>query len=280
MTAPNEAFHQQRSQESNCELLEETPLLGYPKGMVRAIALSCCCFQIVLVLNLTTCTTASYRYFILRHGETDHNAAGIIQGSSDVSRLNKRGQAQARAAGIALAQLDDVTISRVLCSPLARARQTLEILNEAAPLPTPTVVAALREIDLHSWEGRQKKELKALFPAAYAAWKADALSFTVDGHLPVVDLWRRAAASWTEDLRWEAVAARPSADAATASTLIVCHSACGQALLATARGLTDPRQFRVHEFPNCGCVEIEWPHDEPHATRWRWRLPALGEWQR
>jgi hypothetical protein len=60
--------------------------------MVRAIALSCCCFQIVLVLNLTTCTTASYRYFILRHGETDHNAAGIIQGSSDVSRLNKRGQ--------------------------------------------------------------------------------------------------------------------------------------------------------------------------------------------
>ena len=126
--------------------------------------------QIVLLLSLTTCTTASYRYFILRHGETDHNAAGIIQGSSDVSRLNKRGQAQALAAGIHFAQLDDVTISRVLCSPLARARQTLEILNEAAPLPSPTVVAALREIDLHSWEGRQKKELKALFPAAYAAW--------------------------------------------------------------------------------------------------------------
>jgi len=235
----------------------------------------------LVVIQLHVC--ASLRYLVLRHGETNHNAAGIIQGSSDVSRLSDKGCEQARAAGAALGRLDDLHITRVLCSPLARARQTLELVCEAAhlALPEPQIVPSLREIDLHSWEGRPKSELQREFAEQYCNWKRDPLAFTVDGHHPVIDLWARAAGAWADDIRLGPLAGERETAAET--TLLVCHSACGQALLSTARG-GDARDFRLHEFPNCGMVELEWPgeaHGEARgarATRWRWRLPEQGVW--
>jgi broad specificity phosphatase PhoE len=53
-------------------------------------------------LLLASCVHAS-RFVIMRHGETNHNSLGIIQGSSDVSRLTEQGLEQARSAGVALA---------------------------------------------------------------------------------------------------------------------------------------------------------------------------------
>ena len=212
-------------------------------------------------------------YFILRHGETDHNAAGIIQGSSDSSQLTALGISQAQAAGAAMAALD-VSIDRVFVSPLRRARQTLETLTRAAEpalvLPTAQVVPALREVDLHSWEGQQKAKLKAEDPEMYAAWKAAPLDFAVDGQLPVVDLWDRCGAAW-EEIR------KGSNHGGT--TLLVCHNACGQALLSTALGL-DCTHFREHEFQNCGLLELEWELRAKHAARWRWRLPVQSEWHK
>ena len=129
------------------------------------------------------------RYLILRHGQTDHNREGIIQGSSDVSVLTDQGVAQAQAAGTALAQLTDLTIARTFLSPLTRAQQTFELLRDGCALPAPTTLDDLREIDLHSWEGREKAQLQIECPAAYAAWESDPTAMEVDGRRPLVDLW-------------------------------------------------------------------------------------------
>ena len=169
----------------------------------------------------------------------------------------------------ALAKLDD-PIARTLLSPLMRAKQTHELLLESRELPAPTVLDDLREIDLHSWEGRTKAELKSEQPDAYWAWQRDPLAMVVDGHRPIVDLWARARTSV-----WPKV--REAADDAGA-TLLVCHGSLGQALLCTALGL-DETAWRRHEFPNCGMVEIEWPASERLATQWQWRLPEQGRWQ-
>ena len=221
---------------------------------------------------IAPCCVGSLRFYILRHGETNHNAAGIIQGSSDVSVLSLTGEAQARAVGVALSRLDGVDrIERVLCSPLKRARETLALVRESVPLPAEVTVDRLREIDLHSWEGRKKAELKAAHPVAYAAWQSDPLAFEVDGRRPICDLWSRAKDAWDDDI---------GTDGGTGATLLVCHSACGQALLSTACAAdVDPRHFRKVEFPNCGLVELDWPADAPRATRWRWRLPTEGAWR-
>ena len=58
------------------------------------------------------------RVVVLRHGETDHNAARIWQGHLDTP-LSERGLAQARAAGPAVATLHP---SRIVSSDLRRAR--------------------------------------------------------------------------------------------------------------------------------------------------------------
>ena len=205
------------------------------------------------------------RFLIVRHGETNHNAAGIIQGSSDVSRLTEKGHAQAHALGIALAERSDLRhFDRVFCSPLSRARQTLDGLARSSglPLPQATVLPELREIDLGSWEARDKVELRAAEPDNYAAWKSAPLDFAIDGgsRKPVVDLWARARVAW--DLM------RAEDDGGV--TLVVSHNACGQALLATALGL-DETSFREFGFANCGAAELEWLADG--TARWRWRLP-------
>lgn len=94
------------------------------------------------------------RYLVVRHGQTNHNAAGILQGSSDVSRLTEKGEEQARQLGLALKVTPDLTrIDRVFVSSLSRAQQTLDSLAASSelPMPDPVVLSDLREIDLGSW---------------------------------------------------------------------------------------------------------------------------------
>lgn len=69
------------------------------------------------------------RFLIVRHGETDSNVAGIIQGQLDTD-LNARGRRQAAQVGAALATVD---IDEVYTSPLRRASDTARAIVEAHP---------------------------------------------------------------------------------------------------------------------------------------------------
>src|SRR5215211_5379419 len=66
------------------------------------------------------------RIFLARHGQTFHNAAA---GESyiDADRLSETGWAQARRLGRVLSRRD---VATVVTSPLARARETAEAVNE------------------------------------------------------------------------------------------------------------------------------------------------------
>jgi broad specificity phosphatase PhoE len=65
-------------------------------------------------------------FYFVRHGETDWNLAGRLQGFTDIP-LNETGRRQARAAQSLLAGLD---IGHIVASPLGRAWETAQILNE------------------------------------------------------------------------------------------------------------------------------------------------------
>src|SRR5215217_9644180 len=71
------------------------------------------------------------RIFLARHGQTFHNAAA---GESyiDADRLSETGWEQARRLGRLLAARD---IRTVVTSPLARARETAEAVNETLGCP-------------------------------------------------------------------------------------------------------------------------------------------------
>lgn len=66
------------------------------------------------------------KLYIVRHGETDWNVKGLLQGSADIE-INEEGIAQAKelAKNINIDQIDIC-----ICSPLKRTRKTADILVE------------------------------------------------------------------------------------------------------------------------------------------------------
>ena len=61
--------------------------------------------------------------YLIRHGQTEGNAAKLLQGRRDIP-LNEVGIEQARVAGTHLAD-EGIRITRVFTSPLGRAAQLL-----------------------------------------------------------------------------------------------------------------------------------------------------------
>jgi probable phosphoglycerate mutase len=97
---------------------------------------------------------------ITRHGETDWNQQGILQGWVDVT-LNALGRKQARA----MAQAFDKTgFSAIWSSPLLRARETAEIIAPLIRLPQPRLHDGLMERNFGVFQGVPKSELAELNP--------------------------------------------------------------------------------------------------------------------
>jgi broad specificity phosphatase PhoE len=69
------------------------------------------------------------RVFLIRHGETEWNAAGRLLSRTDAP-LNDTGEAQAAALA---AELGDLRWDRAFSSPLVRARRTAEVVLARRP---------------------------------------------------------------------------------------------------------------------------------------------------
>lgn len=88
---------------------------------------------------------------LVRHCETESNAAGVVLGSSD-EPLSSRGIFQAELVGEYVNR--NFGIDRVLSSDLARCVDTARRID--APMSTSLL---LRELDFGEWEGRKWSEL-------------------------------------------------------------------------------------------------------------------------
>ena len=106
----------------------------------------------------------SARIFLVRHGETQWNAAGIYQGALD-SPLTDRGVAQARYCGeILAAHVGD--IDHVFASPLGRTQQTEAILRAGRDYPPTIWDNRLAEVTAGSWDGLSHIDIEAGWPGA------------------------------------------------------------------------------------------------------------------
>jgi len=98
--------------------------------------------------------------YLVRHGETDWNAARRIQGRTDIP-LNEAGRAQAREAAEMLARQE---WDAVYASPLDRAQETARIIAARLGLGDVTIVDELIERDYGQAEGMDFDELEARYP--------------------------------------------------------------------------------------------------------------------
>lgn len=107
--------------------------------------------------------TIATRLCVIRHGETDWNATGILQGWTDVP-LNDKGCAQARALADELACAG---FTEVCTSPLRRCLETARIIADAWGLEGPLVYEGLKERHFGTYQGMAKAELAILHPDLY-----------------------------------------------------------------------------------------------------------------
>ena len=105
------------------------------------------------------------RVFLVRHGETDWNREGRFQGQMDIP-LNGTGVVQALSVAEAL---KDVSLDRIVASPLSRARETARPLAELKGLRA-ELSEGLIEIGHGLWEGRTAPEVEAEWADVLEAW--------------------------------------------------------------------------------------------------------------
>lgn len=108
----------------------------------------------------------STRIVAIRHGETDWNVEGRIQGHLDVP-LNELGAWQAERLAQALVHEG---IDIVYASDLRRALETAQAVVRAIDRPLVTDIG-LRERDFGSFQGQTFREIELLFPEQAERWR-------------------------------------------------------------------------------------------------------------
>ena len=149
--------------------------------------------------------------YYIRHGETDWNVAGRLQGRRDVP-LNARGRAQGAHCGDILRDLlarggRDAAALDYVSSPLGRACETMELARPPLGLPANgyRIEPRLAEIAFGDWEGFTIAQLYTRDPQRIAQREHDKWHFLPPGgeSYEMVSLRMR---DWYESLERDTVA--------------------------------------------------------------------------
>ena len=177
---------------------------------------------------------------LARHGQTAYNLEGRFQGHLPVP-LDDTGRAQARDLAEAVAAIE---VRTLVCSPLARARETADIVAARIGLE-PVEDARFVETDTGDWTGRSYAEIKAEDPDGFARFQRSDPSFRYPGGESFAEQSDRVQAG-LRDLR---------ARTEDLPALVVCHRGTIRVALCHTqqRGLD---MFSEIDVPNGGLVTL------------------------
>lgn len=115
--------------------------------------------------------------YILRHGETEYNRLGMVQGNGIDAPLNEKGEWQ---AGRFFEQYRDVPFQKIYVSPLQRTRQTVAgFAQKGIPVE---VLPGLREISWGIQEGVAfTPETSTMYQQTCERWKNGDLTARIEG---------------------------------------------------------------------------------------------------
>ena len=128
------------------------------------------------------------RLFIARHGETDYNRNGLLQGRGIDAPLNETGQSQARHLAEYLSGYESTSI---LSSSLRRAWQTASFYEEKTDLILQKN-RDLDEMDFGDFEGISMKEISKELDDLQNGWKKGDISLRVPGGESPKEVFERA----------------------------------------------------------------------------------------
>ncbi len=190
---------------------------------------------------------ARSRLVLVRHGQTDYNREGRLQGQIDIP-LNDTGVRQAAVLAAAVAE-DPPDL--LIASPLQRAAETARIIGRSCGLEV-TTDEAFVERGFGQWEGLRGPEIKHRWPREHADWRA---------HRPVLGLGVEDRPEVGE--RVAAASRRLLAEHAGATVMVVAHGAAITLGVTALLGL-DTNGFRgIAGLENCHFSVLEPLAGEP-----------------
>ncbi len=179
---------------------------------------------------------AEQTIYLVRHGETEWNREGRVQGHLD-SPLTPLGRDQARRVGLTLAALlEGEPPFLLLASPLGRAAASAALITQALGhrLAAQRVDDRLKEVSWGRWEGLTRAEIAARDGELWRWREADPWHRPPPGGESHAMLAERAR-------RWlEGVADRPR-------LIVVGHGAWGRALRGVYQGLSPDHAMALDE---------------------------------
>lgn len=172
--------------------------------------------------------------YLIRHGQTEFNRDGRLQGSLD-SPLTALGESQARTIGRRLAELTGADTA-IVSSPQGRARRTAALLRESGGFSAEVEFdPRLAEVSLGRWDGLTRPEIAAQNPGfSFEPAPPDWYFRSPDGET-YADVAARIG-DWVETFR------RHSAD-----LIVVSHGVAGRVLRGLYAGtpVVEALQFAV-----------------------------------
>jgi broad specificity phosphatase PhoE len=194
------------------------------------------------------------RLIVWRHGNTDWNASGRVQGQTDVP-LNDLGRQQAVDAAELLLRLRP---GAIVSSDLARAAGTAAALAALTGLPV-RPDARLRERFFGSWQGLLMTEVAERYPEAYGRWTAGA--DVIDDDIETLDdMGKRMADAFTD----------AAALAPTGTVVVATHGASARQGILHLLGWPKEQVRTFRALQNCHWVELQ--HDDQRG----WQLAAYN----
>lgn len=200
------------------------------------------------------------RLVLLRHGCTDYNEAGRMQGHLD-AMLTAAGLDQAGAVAGELARLCPV---RLISSDLRRAADTADAVGAACGLPV-KLDPRLRETHLGRWQGRTVAEVEHDWPGAIAQWRSDP-EWTPPGGESRIEVVARSRPV-VDELDAELDTERDE----TVTVLLVAHGGLIGGLVSSLLELPRTAWPAIGGIGNCRWAVLDRREDHP-----RWRLTGYN----
>ncbi|MDP3411389.1 histidine phosphatase family protein [Bosea sp. (in: a-proteobacteria)] len=178
--------------------------------------------------------TLPHRLILIRHGETDWNREGRLQGGQDIP-LNELGRTQAaEAAGRLRTLAPGFATLEYIGSPMQRARETMDILRATLSLEPGAyrLDDRLKELTFGCWEGFTWRDIRKAEREQAQLRERDKWSFVPPGGESYAMLAQRI---------------RPVLEELTRETVIVSHGGVARAVLALV-GAVSPQKASMVEI--------------------------------
>ncbi|GAA3624329.1 histidine phosphatase family protein [Microbacterium awajiense] len=191
--------------------------------------------------------------FLVRHGETDWNRGGRIQGSVDIP-LNDEGRAQARDAAVRLRTMLEGRTPVVASSDLSRARESAQIIAREFDVDVAGPYPDLRERAYGRAEGMDVDE----FRAQWGPWRS--------AEIPGAETWPQLRHRALRGIRGAVRDARSRHAPVDVPIVVVSHGALIREVIRHASGGERPHEDE--RLPNGSIVSILVERERLRVLSW------------